>query len=91
MQCLGSVQGITQCLGGIMAVDCTTCLSQAVGRLHSPCGAALTANVYLVQCSVRYWTKANYAQSSCCMDAMALVMPTMWLMKCIGKELLLTP
>ncbi|XP_066328158.1 plasmodesmata-located protein 8-like [Miscanthus floridulus] len=60
----GPVQGVAQCLGGVAAADCTSCLAQAVAQVHGTCGAALAADVYLVQCSVRYWTNANYVRSS---------------------------
>ena len=60
----GPVQGVAQCLGGVGAADCTACLAQAVAQVHGTCGAALAADVYLVQCSVRYWTNANYVRSS---------------------------
>lgn len=60
----GPVQGVAQCLGGVAAADCTACLAQAVAQVHGTCGAALAADVYLVQCSVRYWTNANYVRPS---------------------------
>jgi len=60
----GPVQGVAQCLGGVAEADCTSCLAQAVAQVHGTCGAALAADVYLVQCSVRYWTNANYVRSS---------------------------
>uniref|UniRef100_A0A0A9CM76 Gnk2-homologous domain-containing protein n=1 Tax=Arundo donax TaxID=35708 RepID=A0A0A9CM76_ARUDO len=60
----GAVQGVAQCLGDIAAADCTACLAQAVGQLRGTCGAALAADVYLAQCSVRYWANGNYFRSS---------------------------
>ncbi|CAD6243254.1 unnamed protein product [Miscanthus lutarioriparius] len=60
----GPVQGVAQCLGCVAEADCTSCLAQAVAQVHGTCGAAPAADVYLVQCSVRYWTNANYVRSS---------------------------
>ncbi|EES05819.2 cysteine-rich repeat secretory protein 15-like [Sorghum bicolor] len=61
----GPVRGVAQCLlGGVAAADCTACLAQAVAQVHGTCGAALAADVYLVQCSVRYWTNAKYVRPS---------------------------
>ncbi|XP_008678881.1 plasmodesmata-located protein 8 [Zea mays] len=61
----GPVRGAAQCLGGIAAGDCAACLAQAAAQLRGTCGAALAADVYLVQCSVRYWTDgANQLRSS---------------------------
>ncbi|KAL6634833.1 hypothetical protein ACP70R_027504 [Stipagrostis hirtigluma subsp. patula] len=60
----GAVQGVAQCIGDIAAADCTACLAQAVGQLKGTCGAALAADVYLAQCSVRYWADGYYFRSS---------------------------
>jgi hypothetical protein len=51
----GPVRGVAQCVGGIPAGQCAACVSQAVAQLGGTCGAALAADVYLAQCSVRYW------------------------------------
>ncbi|XP_062222623.1 plasmodesmata-located protein 8-like [Phragmites australis] len=64
MSTSGAVQGVAQCLGDIAAGDCTACLAQAVAQLRGTCGAGLAADVYLAQCSVRYWTNGNYFRPS---------------------------
>ncbi|TVU29032.1 hypothetical protein EJB05_20574, partial [Eragrostis curvula] len=60
----GAVQGVAQCLGGIPAPDCASCLGQAVGQVKGTCGDALAADVYLAQCSVRYWANGDYFRAS---------------------------
>jgi hypothetical protein len=60
----GPVRGVAQCLGGIPASQCAACVSQAVAQLGGTCGAALAADVDLVQCSVRYWANSNSYRSS---------------------------
>ncbi|RCV07529.1 hypothetical protein SETIT_1G252100v2 [Setaria italica] len=60
----GPVHGVAQCVGGVPASDCAACVSQAVAQLAGTCGAALAADLYLVQCSVRYWANSNYYRSS---------------------------
>ncbi|WVZ74428.1 hypothetical protein U9M48_022607 [Paspalum notatum var. saurae] len=59
----GPVQGAAQCLGVVAAADCAACLSLAVEQLGRACGDALAADVYMGQCSVRYWTNGNYFRS----------------------------
>ncbi|KAJ1280180.1 hypothetical protein BS78_04G211300 [Paspalum vaginatum] len=59
----GPVQGAAQCLGVVAAPDCAACLSLAVAQLGRTCGDALAADVYMGQCSVRYWTNGNYFRS----------------------------
>ncbi|OEL34504.1 Cysteine-rich repeat secretory protein 15 [Dichanthelium oligosanthes] len=60
----GPVHGVAECLGDTPASQCAACVSQAVAQLGGACGAALAADVYLVQCSVRYWANGNYYRSS---------------------------
>ncbi|CAN6252529.1 unnamed protein product [Urochloa humidicola] len=60
----GPVRGVARCAGGVPAGDCAACVSQAVARLSGTCGAALAADVYMTQCSVRYWANGNYYRSS---------------------------
>jgi hypothetical protein len=60
----GPVHGVAQCVGGVPGSDCAACVSQAVAQLSGTCGAALAADVYLVQCSVRYWANSNYYRRS---------------------------
>ncbi|GJM85671.1 hypothetical protein PR202_ga02144 [Eleusine coracana subsp. coracana] len=60
----GEVRGVAQCVGDVAAADCAACLAQAVGQVKGTCGDALAADVYLAQCSVRYWANGNYFHSS---------------------------
>ncbi|RLM78309.1 cysteine-rich repeat secretory protein 15-like [Panicum miliaceum] len=60
----GPVRGAAQCLGGVPASQCAACVSQAVAQLGGTCGAALATDVYLAQCSVRYWANSNNYRSS---------------------------
>ncbi|KAF8692984.1 hypothetical protein HU200_039351 [Digitaria exilis] len=61
----GPVHGVAQCLGGVTASACAACVSQAVAQLGGgACAAALAADVYMVQCSVRYWANSNYFRPS---------------------------
>ncbi|KAK3154756.1 hypothetical protein QOZ80_2BG0194720 [Eleusine coracana subsp. coracana] len=58
------VRGVAQCVGDVAGADCAACLAQAVGQVKGTCGDALAADVYLAQCSVRYWANSNYFRSS---------------------------
>ncbi|CAN6245310.1 unnamed protein product [Urochloa humidicola] len=60
----GSVRGVARCAGSVPAGDCAACVSQAVAQLTGTCGAALAADVYMAQCSVRYWANGSYYRSS---------------------------
>ncbi|KAM7476316.1 hypothetical protein LguiB_023559 [Lonicera macranthoides] len=60
----GFVEGFAQCLGDLSATDCTTCLTDAVGKLKSSCGSAEAAHVFLAQCYARYWASGYYDSSS---------------------------
>lgn len=60
----GEVRGVAQCLSDVAAADCAACLAQAVGQIKGTCGDALAAEVYLAQCSVRYWANGNFFRSS---------------------------
>lgn len=60
----GLVEGFGQCLGDLGAADCTACLAEAVGKLKSLCGSAVAADVFLGQCSARYWASGYYDTSS---------------------------
>ncbi|KAL6911898.1 hypothetical protein ACP4OV_000703 [Aristida adscensionis] len=60
----GAVEGVAQCLGDVAAADCAACLAQAVAQLKGTCGAAVAGDVYLTQCSVRYWANGYYPHPS---------------------------
>ncbi|KAF5180201.1 Cysteine-rich repeat secretory protein [Thalictrum thalictroides] len=57
---LGFVEGFAQCLTDLSQVDCSSCLSEAVGKLKNVCGPAAAADVYLAQCYARYWASGYY-------------------------------
>ncbi|KAK7395641.1 hypothetical protein VNO78_16205 [Psophocarpus tetragonolobus] len=59
----GMVQGFAQCLGDLSISDCSSCLSDAVGKLKSLCGSAAAADVFLGQCYALYWASGYYDES----------------------------
>ncbi|XP_010264203.1 PREDICTED: cysteine-rich repeat secretory protein 15-like [Nelumbo nucifera] len=61
---LGSVEGFAQCLGDLSSADCSSCLSEAVGKLKNACGSASATDVYLAQCYARYWASGYYDSPS---------------------------
>ncbi|KAF9600817.1 hypothetical protein IFM89_013052 [Coptis chinensis] len=61
---LGLVEGFAQCLGDMSQVDCSSCLSEAVGKLKNICGSASAADAYLGQCYARYWASGYYDSTS---------------------------
>lgn len=56
----GLVEGFAQCVGDLSAVDCGSCLSEAVVKLKTLCGSAEAADVFLGQCYARYWASGYY-------------------------------
>ncbi|KAK7256581.1 hypothetical protein RIF29_30035 [Crotalaria pallida] len=56
----GLVQGFAQCFGDLTVSDCSSCLTDAVGKLKSLCGSAAAADVFLGQCYARYWASGYY-------------------------------
>ena len=59
----GLVEGFAQCLGDLTMSDCSSCLTDAVGKLKSLCGSAAAADVFLGQCYARYWASGYYDES----------------------------
>ncbi|KAK7373286.1 hypothetical protein VNO80_06686 [Phaseolus coccineus] len=59
----GLVEGFAQCLGDLSISDCSSCLSDAVGKLKTLCGSAAAADVFLGQCYARYWASGYYDES----------------------------
>ena len=51
---LGDMHGVTQCMGDLSASECQDCLSDAIGRLKTECGAAAWGDMYLAKCYARY-------------------------------------
>ncbi|XVF71088.1 hypothetical protein PTKIN_Ptkin12aG0006900 [Pterospermum kingtungense] len=52
----GEVQGLAQCVGDLTVGECQDCLSEAIGRLKSECGAAAYGDMYLGKCYARFST-----------------------------------
>ncbi|KAH7570906.1 hypothetical protein JRO89_XS05G0219800 [Xanthoceras sorbifolium] len=50
----GNINGVAQCVGDLSASECQDCLSEAIGRLKTDCGAAKWGDVYLAKCYARY-------------------------------------
>ncbi|KAE8664618.1 Cysteine-rich repeat secretory protein 60 [Hibiscus syriacus] len=50
----GNLQGVAQCVGDLDPSECQDCLSNAVGRLKTDCGAAKWGDMYLAKCYARY-------------------------------------
>lgn len=62
----GEVQGLAQCVGDLSGGECQDCLSEAIGRLKTECGAAAYGDMYLGKCYARFSTsgdKQYYARS----------------------------
>ncbi|KAE9622072.1 putative Gnk2-like domain-containing protein [Lupinus albus] len=59
----GLVQGFAQCFGDLTVSDCSSCISDAVGKFKSLCGSAASADVFLGQCYARYWLSGYYDES----------------------------
>ncbi|XVF20544.1 hypothetical protein REPUB_Repub12eG0009400 [Reevesia pubescens] len=55
----GEVQGLAQCVGDLTAAECQDCLSEAIGRLKSECGAAAYGDMYLGKCYARFSTAGD--------------------------------
>ncbi|XP_042504581.1 plasmodesmata-located protein 7 [Macadamia integrifolia] len=60
----GVVQGMAQCVGDLSSGDCQDCVSSAIGRLRSDCGAAAYGDMFLAKCYVRYSTSGDYSKAS---------------------------
>ncbi|KAK8491589.1 hypothetical protein V6N11_063080 [Hibiscus sabdariffa] len=50
----GKLQGVAQCVGDLDPRECQDCLSDAIGRLKTECGAAKWGDMYMGKCYVRY-------------------------------------
>ncbi|OVA11200.1 Gnk2-homologous domain [Macleaya cordata] len=50
----GKVQGMAQCVGDLSPSECQDCLSEAIGRLRSDCGTAVSGDMFLGKCYARY-------------------------------------
>ncbi|XP_077240398.1 plasmodesmata-located protein 7-like [Tasmannia lanceolata] len=50
----GYVQGMAQCVGDLDSGQCSDCLLEAIERLRGGCGAAVSGDIYLGKCYVRF-------------------------------------
>ncbi|KAJ0039174.1 hypothetical protein Pint_22373 [Pistacia integerrima] len=50
----GDLAGMAQCVGDLSASECQDCLSDAIGRLKTDCGASKWGDMYLAKCYARY-------------------------------------
>lgn len=60
----GFVHGLAQCEGDLSGSDCNNCMNVAVQRLKDACGNAVSGQVYLGKCYVRYAQDMFYRDSS---------------------------
>ena len=57
----GNVQGVAQCVGDLSPSECQDCLSDAIQRLKTECGASGWGQMYLAKCYARYSEGGNYS------------------------------
>lgn len=50
----GNIQAVAQCVGDLSPSECQDCLSDAIGRLKTNCGAAAWGDLFLAKCYARY-------------------------------------
>lgn len=60
----GFVHGLAQCEGDLSASDCNNCMNEAVQKIKDECGTAVSGQVYLSKCYVRYAQDVFYRDSS---------------------------
>lgn len=60
----GYVQAAAQCVGDLSAKDCSDCISNVVNQVKSLCGDAVSGDVYLGKCFVKYYSGGVYSSSS---------------------------
>ncbi|KAG5236769.1 secretory family protein [Salix suchowensis] len=59
---VGGVSSVAQCVQDLSASECQDCLSEAIGRLKTVCGAAAWGDLYLAKCYVRFSKAGAYSQ-----------------------------
>ncbi|XWS22871.1 hypothetical protein CRYUN_Cryun29cG0073300 [Craigia yunnanensis] len=59
----GDLQGVAQCVGDLSPSKCQDCLSEAIGRLKTECGAAKWGDMYLAKCYARYSEGRDHSHS----------------------------
>ncbi|KAI3866205.1 hypothetical protein MKX03_006759 [Papaver bracteatum] len=50
----GKIQGMAQCTGDLSMSECQDCLGSAIQELKSNCGTAISGDMFLAKCYVRY-------------------------------------
>ncbi|XP_022146427.1 cysteine-rich repeat secretory protein 12-like isoform X2 [Momordica charantia] len=58
----GEVQSTAQCIGDLSVSECQDCITDAIGRLKSACGASAWGDVYLAKCYTRFTRGVTYSQ-----------------------------
>ncbi|XVF02896.1 hypothetical protein REPUB_Repub04eG0214400 [Reevesia pubescens] len=59
----GNLQGVAQCVGDLSSSECQDCLSEAIQRLKTDCGAAKWGDMYLAKCYARYSEGGDHSHS----------------------------
>ncbi|XP_057961354.1 plasmodesmata-located protein 7-like [Malania oleifera] len=57
----GEIQGMAQCVGDLSTSECQDCLSDAIQRLKTECGAAASGDMFLGKCYARYWEGGDHS------------------------------
>ncbi|KAK3221930.1 hypothetical protein Dsin_008955 [Dipteronia sinensis] len=60
----GNVNGVAQCVGDLSISECQDCLSEAIGRLKTDCGATKWGDAYLAKCYARYSVGGDHSHGS---------------------------
>ncbi|KAI4357578.1 hypothetical protein L6164_001517 [Bauhinia variegata] len=58
----GNVYGVAQCTGDLSTSKCLDCVSDAVQRLRTECGAADWGDMYLAKCYARYSERGDHSR-----------------------------
>ncbi|GAU33489.1 hypothetical protein TSUD_72500 [Trifolium subterraneum] len=61
---VGDFRGVAQCTGDLSTSKCQDCVSEAIQRLKSECGASTWGDMYLAKCYVRYSEGGDHSRGS---------------------------
>ncbi|WJX48416.1 hypothetical protein P8452_34982 [Trifolium repens] len=61
---VGDFRGVAQCTGDLSTSKCQDCVSEAIQRLKSECGASTWGDMYLGKCYVRYSEGGDHSRGS---------------------------
>ncbi|XP_045825318.1 plasmodesmata-located protein 6 isoform X1 [Trifolium pratense] len=61
---VGDFKGVAQCTGDLSTSKCQDCVSEAIQRLKSECGASTWGDMYLAKCYVRYSEGGDHSRGS---------------------------